>query len=412
MRTAPWRSRRAASPARHLAPTHRSASAAWAPGPRWALPVVAAGLLLGVAGVVALGPGRPDADAAPDTTLALAAETGDITVCTRASLADRAALVLVVGLPGVTSAEDPLVDRLVDVGVGGVMLRDENITGEEQTGDLVDGLRARLGQDLLVAVDDEGGRVTSMRALGQSVTSARRLGQRGTEAADEAGRELGELAGSVGIDWVFAPVVDLDDGPAAGVIGDRSFGDDPEEVAATAGAFARGLRAEGLAVTVKHFPGHGGTGDPHLGETVDHSTLDDLLDEDLVPFTALIDDGAEAAMVGHVTYPQLWGDLPASLEPRAYELLRAQGFDGVAITDALGMGAVHARWGFDTAPAMAVAAGADAVLVNQGDQVEVLQAGLVAAVGEGRLDEARLDEAVRRILALRGQAHDGTVCAG
>ena len=115
-------------------------------------------------------------------------------------------------------------------------------------------------------------------------------------------------------------------------------------------------------------------------------------------------------MVGHVTYPQVWGDLPASLEPGAYELLRRLGFDGVAITDALGMGAVHARFGFDVAPAMAVAAGADAVLVNQGDQVEVLHDGLVAAVHDGRLDEARLDEAVRRVLALRGQSPDGIVC--
>jgi len=332
-------------------------------------------------------------------------------VCTRASVEDRAALVLVVGLPGVTAADDPLVDRLAEVGVGGVMLRDENITGEEQAEELVDGLRDRLGSDLLVAVDDEGGRVTSMGALDQSVTSARRLGQRGAEAAEEFGRELGELAASVDIDWVFAPVVDLDDGPASGVIGDRSFGGDAAEVADVAGAFARGIHDAGLAVTVKHFPGHGGNGDPHLGDAIDQSALDALVDEDLVPFRALFDDGAEAAMMAHVIYPRVWDDLPASLEPRAYELLRQQGFDGVAITDALGMGAVHARFGFDTAPAMAIAAGADAVLVNQGDQIEALHGGLVDAVEEGRLDEARLDEAVRRMLALRDQASEGTVCA-
>jgi beta-N-acetylhexosaminidase len=209
---------------------------------------------------------------------------------------------------------------------------------------------------------------------------------------------------------VFAPVVDLDDGPASGVIGDRSFGADPEEVAATAGAFARGLRSAGVAVTVKHFPGHGGQGDPHVGSSADDSSLDELLGEDLVPFRALIDDGAEAVMVGHVTYPQVWPLAVASLAPGAYDLLRAQGFDGVAITDALGMGAVHARYGFDLAPAMALAAGADAVLVNQGTAVRVLHDGVVAAVREGRLDEARLDEAVRRVLALRDEPSEGTVC--
>jgi len=353
---------------------------------------------------------RPANDEVEAAGAAAGAAGGETALCSRASLEERAGLVLVVGLPGVTDPDDPLVDRLVAAGVGGVMLRDDNITSEEQAQELVAGLRARLGEGLLVAVDDEGGRVTSLGELGQSVISARRLGQRGPEAALEAGRELGELAASVDIDWVFAPVADLDDGPFSGVIGDRSFGADPDLVAETATAFAQGLRSEGMSVTAKHFPGHGGEGDPHVGGAVDDTSLEDLVAEDLVPFRALFDDGAEAAMIGHVTYPEAWGDRPASLEPRVYELLRAQGFGGVAITDALGMGAIHTRWGFDTAPAMAVAAGADAVLVNQGDQIDVLHAGLVAAVEEGRLDESRLDEAVGRILALRHEPLDGIIC--
>jgi beta-N-acetylhexosaminidase len=384
------------------------------PTPRsvWARPMLAATLALGMAGVVVLRPtiGSGPGEGAPPTSVAPSVEGEAISLCTRASLEDRAALVLVVGLPGVTAADDPLVDRLAAVGVAGVMLRDENIVDEDQVTDLVDGLRQRLGPDLLVAVDDEGGRVSSMRALGQSVTSARRLGQRGAEAARDAGEDLGELAGSVGIDWAFAPVADLDDGPASGVIGDRSFGSEPAEVATTAGAFAAGLHQAGMAVTVKHFPGHGGDGDPHRGDTVDTTSVEELRAEDLVPFEALVHEGAEAVMVGHVSYPTIWGDRPASLEAGAYELLRDLGFEGVAITDALGMGAVHARFGFDRAPAMAVAAGADAVLVTQGDQVDVLHAGLVEAVLDGRLDEARLDEAVRRVLTLRGQPPDGIVC--
>ncbi len=376
--------------------------------PRWPLPIVAVGLLAGATGFAASRPGPAQVET---TALTLTeADPEALELCSRASLEERAGLVLVVGLPAVTTADDPLVERLRAAGVGGVMLRDENILGEEQTQELVAGLRARLGEHLLVAVDDEAGRVSSLGELGQSLISARRLGQQGPEAALAAGQELGELAASVDIDWVLAPVADLDAGPYDGVIGDRSFGDDPEVAAAAATAFARGLRAEGLAVTAKHFPGHGGDGDPHLAGTVDDTPLQELLTEDLVPFKALIDDGAEAAMVGHVAYTDAWGDLPASLEPRAYELLRAQGFGGVAITDALGMGAVHARWGFDVAPAMAVAAGADAALVNQGDRIEELHDGLVAAVQDGRLEEARLDEAVGRMLALRGEPLDGVVC--
>ena len=108
------------------------------------------------------------------------------------------------------------------------MLRDENIEDEEQASELVAGLRARLGEHLLVAIDDEGGRVTAMGALDQPVRSARTLARLGSEEAEEFGEEMGELASSIDVDWVFAPVVDLDDGPAQGVIGDRSFGDDPD----------------------------------------------------------------------------------------------------------------------------------------------------------------------------------------
>ena len=366
------------------------------------------GVLAGLGGFIALAPPDAVAPRSPDTTLAVEAE--EIHVCTRASLEDRAGLVLVVGLPGVTDASDPLVDRLVTAGVGGVMLRDENIEDEEQAAGLVTGLRARLGEHLLVAIDDEGGRVTAMGALDQPVHSARTLTELGAEEAEEFGTDMGELARSIDVDWVFAPVIDLDDGPASGVIGDRSFGADPTVVSEVAGAFADGLHSTGLAVTAKHFPGHGGSGDPHLGIAVDDSTLAELEAADLVPFQALIHDGAEAVMVGHVAYPQIWGDHPASLVPEVYELLRAQGFDGVAITDALGMGAVHASYGFDQAPAMAIGAGADAVLVNQGQEVDVLHRGLVDAVRSGQLDEARLDQAAGRVLTLRGQPSEGSVC--
>ncbi|MET0727184.1 MAG: glycoside hydrolase family 3 N-terminal domain-containing protein [Acidimicrobiales bacterium] len=334
----------------------------------------------------------------------------DPTDCDGLSLAERAGLLLVVGLPGVTEVDNPLIDLLAEVGVGGVMLRDENLIDRDQASQLIAGLRLRLGADLLVAVDEEGGRVTSLRALGDRTPSARRLGSSGPDQARAAGVDLAQRAGSVGIDWILAPVVDLDAGPFDGVIGDRSFGDDPAVVADVAAAFADGLRSGGLAITVKHFPGHGGSSDPHAGTVVDDIDRDALLTERLGPFRTLIERGAEAVMVGHVTYPNALGPGPASLEPAAYGLLRATGFDGVAITDALGMGAVHTRWGFDRAPAVAVAAGADAVLVTQGGSAQVLREGLVNAVSTGTLDEGRLDEAVNRVQRLRGAAPTSGSC--
>jgi beta-N-acetylhexosaminidase len=344
----------------------------------------------------------------PSTTTT--ASSPEQPTCTAAPVERRVGLTLVVALPGVTTADDPLVDAAAEVGIAGVMLRQDNLRSIDQARALVDGLRARLGPELLVSVDDEGGRVTALDALAPGGPSARRLGREGSAASEAAVAELGRVVASFGADWVMAPVADLDGGPAGGLIGDRSFGADPAIVAEAATAFARGLRAAGVAVTAKHFPGHGGEGDPHTGGAVDPSTLEALAASDLIPFRALFELGAEVAMVGHVTYPALWGDLPASLVPGAYELLRSEGFEGVAITDALGMGAVHARFGFDLAPAMAVAAGADLVLVNQGEQVRTLRDGLLAALSEGRLTEARLDDAVRRVLALRGEDPAGIVC--
>jgi beta-N-acetylhexosaminidase len=378
---------------------------------RLAVLTLVAGLVLAACG----GGGDDDAAEATDDTAApssttTAAPAATDPACTAAPIEHRAGLLLIVGLPDVTEPDDPLVSRLAEIGVGGVILHDDNLQSLEQSQRLVAGLRERIGEHLLVAIDEEGGRVSSLRALGGSTPSARRLGAAGPEAAAQAGADMGALLSSVGIDLLFAPVLDLDGGPANGVVGDRSFGTDPQAVAATAGAFAQAVRDAGVAVTIKHFPGHGGEGDPHLDITTDERSKDELVATDVVPFDALIDQGAEAVMVGHVAYPQIWGPLPASLEPGAYQMLRDSGFEGMAVTDALGMGGVYNRWGFDVAPAIAIAAGADAVLVNQGDRVDELLGSLFGAVQRGELPEARIDEAARRVLALQGRDPAGIVC--
>lgn len=406
------RQRRASSPPRHMAPAPPRRASGRRSGPlaRTVAGTAAVAATIAATTTVLSIDARPSERVPRQTTPVVAAGAAPGCVAP-ASVARRAGLVLVVGLPGVTRPDDPLIDELVAVGVGGVMLRGENLQSTRQARALVAALRDRLGSHLLVAVDEEGGRVTSLRALGGTAASARRLGKAGPEAARTAGEKVGEVAASVGIDWILGPVVDLDDGPAGGVIGDRAFGDDPDDVTEATRAYVEGLRDSGLRVTLKHFPGHGrADSEPHAGTTADHRSRSDLIRTDLVPFDALIDDGAEAVMVGHVIYPEIWGRVPASLTPGAYELLRARGFDGVAVTDALGMGAVYNDWDFDESPAMALTAGADALLVTQGDRVEELRDGIVTAVRGGDLDERRLDEAVRRVLDLRDEDPTGIVC--
>ena len=329
--------------------------------------------------------------------------------CIPAPLEDRAAATLLVGLPGVTDPSAPLVAEVAGLGVGGVLLTDANIVAVDQTRALVAELRQRAPRPLLVAVDEEGGRVSSVRNVAPRGPSARRLGGAGPEAARTAGMALGGLLRSLDVDVALAPVADLDGGPAGGVIGDRSFGTDPPAVAAAATAFADGLREAGVAATAKHFPGHAGAADSHGGPVTVDRTVEALEATDLVPFSALVEDDVPLVMLGHVTYTRL-GPMPASLEPAAYRLLRGTGFDGVAVTDSLGMGAINLRWPFPEAAVRALLAGADLALATDGSHARAMRDELVAAVRVGRLPEPRLDEAVTRVLRLRGEDPATMVC--
>ena len=156
--------------------------------------------------------------------------------------------------------------------------------------------------------------------------------------------------------------------PWNGVIGDRSFSADPVVASEYTEAFAAGLADAGVLPVVKHFPGTAGRStDVHSeGATVD-APLEELLTTDLLPFIALIDAGAPIMMMSHVRYDALDPDRPASLSPAAYRLLRDLGFEGVAMTDSVGMGAIHRCWDFPEAAVRALQAGADAVLATDGD---------------------------------------------
>lgn len=333
--------------------------------------------------------------------------------CDPAPLAERAASVLVVGLPNVTDPEDPLAAEVVDLGVSGVFLVQENVQSARQLTALTAGLRARAARPFLVSTDEEGGRVSVLRdVLGGGPSPRRLAAERTPQQVQEFGRELGgELAG-LGIDLDLAPGLDLDDGPSGGIIGDRSFSADPGEAADYALAFARGLSDSGVAPTVKHFPGHGRSAtDTHKEGDVVEASLEELETTDLLPFQRAIDAGVPVVMTNHLEYSEFDAGLPASLSPRAYDLLREMGFEGVAITDSLGMGAVHSRWDFPVSSVMAITAGADLALVKDGSRATEVRDAIVAAVASGELPEERLNEAAGRATALAGGDPQALACS-
>jgi beta-N-acetylhexosaminidase len=334
--------------------------------------------------------------------------------CDPASVEERAGHVLVVGLPDVTDPGDELVDDLADLGVGGVFITNQNVIDDAQTRALIDGFDdERWAHRPVVTTDEEPGRVSSFGDVLGRTSSARTLGARGgPDDIREFATELGEQLADYGVDIDFAPVADLDDGPAQNVIGDRSFSADPEVASELAAAFSQGLADADVLPTAKHFPGHGQTAtDTHAELATVSTSLDELAGADLAPFVDQIDLGVPLVMLAHIAFEELDPDLPASLSPSSYELLRELGFEGVAITDSVGMGAIHQRWDFHESVVMAIGAGADAVLATDGRHARRMRDALVEAVEAGDLDEERLDEAATRMLALRDIDPEPITCA-
>lgn len=260
---------------------------------------------------------------------------------------------------------------------------------------------------VMVSVDQEGGRVSRLKAIGIDSPSPRELAKTKTpEQVRQLALGIGKQLRALGVTVDFAPVIDVSDQGADTVIGDRSFSSDPVTVTKYGRAFAAGLRDAGILPVFKHFPGHGhGSGDSHTG-TVRTPPLSDLATNDLVPFRTLLKMPGVAAMVGHLIVPGLTGpELPASVNPKAIGMLRTgrgyngPAFHGVIFSDDLsGMAAISEKYPIEQAVPMALAAGSDIALWLTTDKVSVVLDALEKAVAGGRLSMAQVDAAVTRIL--------------
>jgi beta-N-acetylhexosaminidase len=370
-------------------------------------------LVYGLAAAACSDEGAPASPvAAPSTLVEVAAPLAPPPTtrpCQRAPLEVRAATVLAVGINDATTADAPVPASVAALGVGGVILLGPSILDATQARTLISDLRQRSPRKLLVAVDEEGGRVSRLRPIVGSTPSARTLGQRTLVDIATVGAERGRVLRDLGFDLALAPVVDADGGPAGGAVGDRAFAVTPAEAGPRAAAFADGLRRAGVAATAKHFPGQGELPDSHDGQVISNTPLDELRAAATAGFKPVVDGGVGAVMMSHVTFRAL-GPSPASLEPAAYRLLRSLGFGGVAITDAVGMEAIVEERSLPEATVLALKAGADLVLATAGDKAPAMRDAVVAAVADGRLPESRLDEAVGRVLTLQGEDPSAMVC--
>ena len=311
-----------------------------------------------------------------------------------------AAACLFPGFAGLSAPE--WVRRWVERGLGGVVLFGRNIDHPQQVRQLTASLRAER-EDLLVAADEEGGDVTRLEARqGSSYPGNWALGVvDDVELTEAVAASIAAELATVGVNFDFAPVADVNSNPDNPVIGIRSFGGEPRLVARHVAAFVTGLQDAGVAACAKHFPGHGDTSrDSHLELPVVEGNVTEALE----PFRAAIAAGVRSVMTAHVLVPSL-DDQQATLSPRILqELLREElGFAGVAITDALEMRAVSATVGIEEGAVRALVAGADAVCLGaEIDErlVESTHGAILAAVRSGRLAQERLLEAAGRVAEL------------
>jgi len=261
--------------------------------------------------------------------------------------------------------------RLRHPAVGGVILFTRNFDSPLQASELTAAIHALRDPPLLVAVDQEGGRVQRFRRGLTELPAARRYGEEhdlapaaGIAAAEQGAWLLAAELRALGVDFSFAPVLDLDRG-ISGIIGDRALHGDPETVARLGLAWQRGMRRAGMVAVGKHYPGHGGVApDSHLELPVDGRARVDLRVADELPFRRLIDNGLAGVMTAHVVYPAV-DDRPAGFSRRWVEegLRRELGFQGAVFSDDLGMAAAASAGDLAARARLALEAGCDMVLV-------------------------------------------------
>jgi beta-N-acetylhexosaminidase len=327
---------------------------------------------------------------------------------------------LVIGIGGTTLGAEER-DWLQHPACAGVILFTRNFASKAQVSELAAEIRAAAPRPQLLCVDQEGGRVQRFRegyAALPPLENFGKLHSADREAALKLAEEHAWLMASeiraTGIDLSFAPVVDLGRGNRA--IGNRAFHAEPAIVAEFTRAYVQGMHAAGMAATLKHFPGHGSVlEDTHFDEAVDPRSLEQLRQEDLVPFAEGIHAGADAVMMAHVTYPAVAPE-PAGYSPRwMQEILRKDmGFRGVVFSDDIGMAAAEGVGGVKARIDAHLDAGCDIVLVCPPALVaESLRAmdsrppgnnaaiasllGRGAAGWDGLLAEARYDEVRSRL---------------
>jgi beta-N-acetylhexosaminidase len=328
------------------------------------------------------------------------------------SLGEKIGQLFMVGFDG-TEVTPELAGWMEAYGWGGVILFGRNVESPAQLLTLTHGLQTtqrRAALPLLIAVDQEGGRVARLKAPFTAFPSAATLGNTDSEAlAYEVGQALGRELRAVGINMDMAPVLDVLTNPANTVIGDRAFSTSPQSVARQGVACIRGMHTAGILAVGKHFPGHGDTRlDSHVDLPFSERTILQLRTCELLPFQQAIAAGLLAIMTAHVIVKAWDPKQPATVSSSILtDILRTETrFPGVIISDDLEMAAVSETIPWEEVPLRALQAGVDLLLIcHHRQRQEQAYARVLSAVERGEVPEVLVDGAVARVQTLKSRLH-------
>ena len=292
--------------------------------------------------------------------------------------------------------------------VGGLVYFSANFESREQTLEMIKNTQSYSKIPLFIGVDEEGGRVSRlgsnpemgttkhppMREIGDSKDSAK---------AYDVGKTLATDLSALGFNVDFAPDSDVLVNKNNSEIGDRSFGEDASNVALMVENVVKGLEENGVSATLKHFPGHGSTyNNSHTGYSESTRTLDEMRKCEFLPFISGIESGVDFIMVSHMTPVNATTEkVPASVSKEIItDILKNElGYTGIIITDAVNMGAITEKYSAGEAAVKAVKAGVDMILMTP--DLNEAHGAIKDAVNSGEITKERIEESVRKIIALK-----------
>ncbi|WP_099156620.1 beta-N-acetylhexosaminidase [Virgibacillus ndiopensis] len=293
--------------------------------------------------------------------------------------------------------------------VGGIIFYKENLKSPKQSVKLLNQIKkvnenSRL--PLFLGIDQEGGRISRLPGDLVDIPTNEKIGQINNEQFSyKIGSVLGEQLNSFGFNLDFAPVLDVNSNPDNPIIGDRSFGNNPEVVGNLGVQTMKGIQSQHIISVVKHFPGHGDTSvDSHLQLPKVNKSLAELKSLELKPFAYAIKNGADVVMIAHILLPKIDSEYPATMSKKIItDMLRKQlNFNGVVITDDMTMKAITNNFDIGRASVKSVKAGSDIILVaHDYNKVVSVFDSLKSAVENGELTEERIDKSVSRIIDLK-----------